>query len=446
MKISRRRLGLLTLGACGLMAIPVFSVELPYRNEATRQLLIKTLKDEDRVQRILAVESLAPALDSRNAAELERVANDPVEAVRRQAAPSSPAPLGEAPADCFRPRPLVPANQISHTHRDPRIRQKARLQMLSTDPSVQPDFSKLLDDPDYFVRRAVSTAVVQTRGAGSIPIWQKLLAAERLDDRVEAAWAAGQLAIKDAEPVLLGFLAGDSERLKLISIDSLKAVGGAVTQAGLGEAILKQPEKIQEALIRLVIHLNARPALKAIRQLAADAKTAPPVRQPALDAVGAMADLEAKPFLLKIITSTDMEGSAFREHAARALGKLGGLEAVAPLKRLASEKVIHTIDGPAYESETTRAACITALEELHAVDALQSLAAHACLAASSELIRRTLAESLTRSAGKIYDYRRDISFRTHFIESLDAEEHPPDLAENLKKPPIFLRDDPGTAR
>ena len=196
-----------------LASAAIAAVNLSYRNDSTRQLLAETTKDEDRVQRVRAVRALAQGKDDRNAADLARVAQDPVDAVRREATAGPPKPQGTAPSGIFQPRPQVSSDQASETHRDPRVRQAARLRLLESGGAYQADFSKLLDDPDYFVRRAVSAQAVKSRAAASLPTWRKMLVSDKLDDRVEAAWAVGQLDSKADEGALLGFIPSDSERL-----------------------------------------------------------------------------------------------------------------------------------------------------------------------------------------------------------------------------------------
>jgi len=419
-----------------------FAIELPYRNEATRQLLIQSLKDEDRVHRVRAADDLVRTETDRNREALLDVDSDPVEAVRH-AARGEPAPSPEAgPALAFQsgfaPRPRVEGALVTENHRDPRIRQTARLEKLDSDPTYREDFSKLLDDPDYSVRRAVSTQVIKRRGRGSIGIWQKLLASERLDDCVEAAWAVGRLNSKPDETVLLKFLDSDSERLRLISIESLQRVGGDAARQALEAAIPKHTAKTQEALLRLVAQLQAHPALPAVRTLAADKKDALPSRLLALDAIGALADAEAQSILLKIVTDYDPENGVLREHAARALGAVGGPEAVAPLKKLITEKIIPIpMIGLSYDNDLTRIACIQSLQQLKQTEVVKELLDHAFLNECFETMHRALAESLSALTGTAYDYRRAVSYRPHFIESLDPEEQPPSLAKNLRQPPVF---------
>ena len=447
---AQMRLHALTLaGCCIAIAIPPnasFALELPYRNEATRQLLIQSLREEDRVPRVRAASDLSGADADHNREILAGLVSDPVETVRRaalspQSSVLSPQSLESlASQSGFNPRPKVEEALIVETHRDPRIRQIARLRKLESDPACREDFSKLLDDPDYFVRRAVTTQVVKKRGAASLAIWRKLLIAERLNDQVEAAWAVGQLDSKTDEPTLLKVLDSNSERLRLINIESLERIGGDTTRQALGEVILKHTAKTQEDLLRLAAHLQARPALPVIRNLAADKKAPLNSRLLAIDAIRAMSDGEAKDMLMKMITSYGYENSdvLLREHAARALGVVGGPDTVAPLRKLVTDKVLSLpIVGPAYDSEKNRIACIESLQQLKATDALKTLLNETCLKETGEALRRALAESLTAVTGIAHDYQRSVSFRPHFIENLDPEEYPPAVAENLRKPPVF---------
>lgn len=422
----------------GVVAAGAFAmVEIPYHNEATRQLLIEASKDEDRVQRVRAVRALALANDTRNAAEIARSTKDAVDAVKREAMAGLPKPLPEATSDAFQPRPRVSTEQSVENHRDPRVRQAARLRQLDA-ASSQPDFSRLLDDPDYFVRRAVSAQVVKSRGASSLPVWKKLLASEKLDDRVEAAWAVGQLDSKADEGALVDFLASDSERLRLIAIESLQTMGGDTARAALGSHIEKQKGKTLEALLRLAAKIEARPALPTLRSLAGNSKAPLPARALALDAIHAMADAESKPLLLKLVQDYDISATLVREHSAMALGLLGGPEAIPPLKKLVSEKVLNMpMIGPVYDGEGARVASILALEQLKAGDVLKSFPEAAFMSEAGETMRRVTAEVLTRVTGTAYDYRRAVTARSYFIQSLGEVEYPADLSANLKKPPVF---------
>jgi len=459
-----KRSVLILAGCCIATAIPrnaSFALELPYRNEATRQLLIQSLREEDRVPRVRAASDLAGADADRNREVLSGLASDPIETVRRAAlSPPCPPTEGKSPVlsppvqlgagsqsleslaakSGFTPRPKVEESLITETHRDPRIRQIARLRKLESDPACREDFTKLLDDPDYFVRRAVTTQVVKKRGSSSLSIWRNLLASDRLNDQVEAAWAVGQLDSKTDEPTLLKLLDSNSERLRLINVESLERIGGDATRQALGEAILKHTAKTQEALLQLAARLQARPALPVIRNLAADKKAALNSRLLAIDAIRAMSDGEAKDILMKIITSYGYENSdvLLREHAARALGVVGGPDTVAPLRKLVTDKVLSLpMVGPAYDSDFNRIACIESLQQLKATDALKTMLNEAFLKEAGESLRRALAESLTTVTGIAHDYQRSVSFHPHFIESLDPEEYPPAVAENLRKPPVF---------
>jgi HEAT repeat protein len=266
-----------------------------------------------------------------------------------------------------------------------------------------------------------------------------LLASERLEDRIEAAWAVGQLDSREDEGALLEFLNSDSERLRLVSIESLRVVGGEATRSLLGEAIPRHTGKTQEALLRLTMERKAAPALRSVRAVAEDPAAALPFRLLALDAIAAMADAEAKPLLLRILAGKNPSDASLRAHAARAWGSIGGPEAMASIKPLAMEKVIPMpMLGPSYDADESRIACIQVLEKLNP-DALKGFLNHPALEDCSEKIRIALAEALSVSTGKPYDYRRDVSFRSHFIESLEPEEYPRDLAENIKRPPVFSR-------
>jgi HEAT repeat protein len=417
-------------------------IELPYRNEATRQLLIELLKDEDRVQRIRAVQQLALAEDPRNLDELKKALNDPEEVVRQQAVRRYIPGLGTPPAEIFRPRPGVGPEFISTIHRDPRIRQKARLNLLESDPAYKEDFSKLLDDPDYFVRRALSAQVVKARGVSSSEIWRKLLSSGNLNDQIEAAWAVGQLNSKTDEAALLTFVDSESERLRLISLESLQVIGGDATRNELGAKILKHSKLTQEALMRLAAILQARPALSAIRQVVVDKDAGLLSRLLGLDVIREMADVEAKTILLQLVKdySPMPQAAKLREYSALALGIVGDPSSLDPLKRLVTDRIINVpMVGSCYDSESTRIAGVKAIENLKGIDTLKSFLSLPFIGEpdATEKLRLTLAESLTRVTGTKYDYRRNVGHRSYFVESLKPEEYSPEASSHLQKPPVY---------
>ncbi len=411
---------------------------IPYRNEATRMLLIEKLKDEDRVQRILAVRALLEAGDGRNAQALSDMARDSVEAVRKELAPR-PATLGGAPTDAFKVRPMIPEDQITENHRDPRVRQQVRLKKLESDPSSNPDFSLLLDDPDDFVRRTLTEKILQTRGAGSLPIWQKLLGSEKTPLRIEAAYALGKLDSKSDESAMVALMGIEPERLRLAVIESLGAIGGDTTRAAIASALSSSTGKTQEALLRLASRIQARVALPKLRDLVTHSKTPMAARLLAVDALMAMMDLESKPILLKIINDYRSDpGSKLREQAARALGHMGAIEAIPSLKKLLIEMVI-PIEGSSktYDEIPTRLASLLALEQLKAFNEITLLPEHPATRDFPLVLRAELASSLTRITGKPYDYRRDILIPSHFMESLTPMEYPSDIAAMMARPSVF---------
>jgi HEAT repeat protein len=439
----------------GILAIlwkpAMAAVELPYRNEASRQLLLRALEDEDRIQR-----SRAATIFTLNVkggpgeAALSKLATDPVPAVRR-AAETNPFAAKELPPanmagawrelalkQGFKPRPIVEETAMSDSHRDPRIRQIVRLRKLASDPAWKENFSDALKDPDYFVRQAVTTEVVKTRGAASLPVWRKLVAGGWLDGQIEAVRAIGQLESKADEPLLLPLLNATSERLRLTTVDSLWRMGGDATRQVLGETISKHTGRTQERLLELAAQIKALPALPVIRKLAGDKKQPQQVQVLALDALKALVDQEAKPLLLKIIMDYDYMYGFGRQHAAQALGVLGATEAIPHLQRLVTEKAIPVpMMGPSYDMDPTRIASVNALQQLNAVNELRGMVSAPFLKEASEDLRRALAAALTKATGTTYDYQRSVITPSYFVESLTPIEYPPDLAENLKKPPLF---------
>ncbi|NUN93283.1 MAG: HEAT repeat domain-containing protein [Verrucomicrobiae bacterium] len=248
-------------------ALRLAAVELPYANEATRELLLRALHDRDRIQRIRAVEALMDAGDPRNAAPIAEIARtDAVPAVRNQAASSAaPPPISDA---AFVPRPAPPPEAYTFTQPDPRLRREARLRALRDDPSFVSDFRPLLDDPDYFVRRAVSEETVRRRGTAVAPQWRELFASTNTDLRVEAAWAAGELRDAPSEPPLIECLSSPSERLRLLAVSALARVGGDATRAALPMALERAEDATREALIPLAVGLKASAALPNLRAIA----------------------------------------------------------------------------------------------------------------------------------------------------------------------------------
>ncbi|MDD2710408.1 MAG: hypothetical protein PHV34_20705 [Verrucomicrobiae bacterium] len=422
----------------------VAGVELPYRNEETRQLLLQSAKDEDRAQRVRAGTALAGLGDERNKEAIEKLASDPVEAVREavksniQAGTNGEARIVQPCPAGFVPRPAIDPSTASENHRDPRVRLQARLLKLKNDPSCKDDFSRLLDDADYCVRREVSKEVVKSRGADSLSVWRKLLGSGKLDEQVEAAWAVGQLGSKADEGAMAGFLNSSSTRLQLIVADGLWRMGGDAARQALGEAIVKANGPIQERYLELAGHLKASAALPAIRQLVADKKTPEKPVLAGLDALASMADAESKPILLKIVTDYRVEFSNRRKLAAKALGKIGAKEAVAPLYKLVTQMVIPVpMAGLCYEEDKTRAVCVEALGELGAGEELKKMLNEAFLVQASEPLLQALAESLSKSTGIPHDYRRTVTARTYFVDSMKPMTFPPELAENQKQQPVF---------
>ena len=244
-------------------------VRLPYANEATRKLLLDALKDGDRVWRVRSLTAFTEAQDDRNKDEVKFLLNDKLDAIRYQAEVCmATSDIAQPPAS-YLPRPVVAESSASITHRDPRVRSVARVRMLLSDATYKDDFSELLNDPDYFVRREVSRQVVKTRANASLEVWRRLLASPRVEDRVEAAWAVGELGAREEESKLIGFLDSDSERLRLVAIDSLMKVGGDVTCQAIGSAVLKANGKTFQGLVRLAITQKDRAALTSFRQIAA---------------------------------------------------------------------------------------------------------------------------------------------------------------------------------
>lgn len=426
-----RPLLLLPLAA---LALPGAAVELPYRNEATRELLVKALEDGDRVQRIRAVEALASAQDPRNDAPLAEAARkDPVPAVREQVAP---APAAADPA--FAPRPAPPPSAFTFENPDPRPRQQARLKALREDAAYAADFRPLLHDPDWFVRRAVSAEAVGLRGASAAPLWRELLSSTNTDLRVEAAWAAERLRDAASEPGLLECLASPSERLRLHAISALAAVGGDPSRAALPAALERAEGRTRDEMIRLATTLKALPALPKLRALAADKSVPQPTRALALDTLGALADAAARDVVLANLRNFSPDTSLLREHAATASAALGLAEALPTLRKLACDKAINIpMVGPSFDGDPTRIACVAALAKLGGADALRAVATHACLEESGEDLRKAVAEAMTAATGTPHAWRKMVAFRSCFLEALTPEEMPPDLAENQKMPPVF---------
>lgn len=425
----------LFLLASSSLALAAGAVELPYRNEATRDLLVKALEDRDRIQRIRAVEALASVQDPRNQAPIAGVAEkDPVAALREQASPAGHAAVTLA----FVPRPAPPPAAFAFSNPDPRPRQAARLKALREDPAFAQDFRPLLEDPDYFVRRAVSAEAVRLRAAAAAPLWRELFASTNTDLRVEAAWAAGQLRDAPSERPLLECLASPSERLRLVAISSLAGLGGEVARAALPAALDRSDGRTREELIRLAVSLRALPALPNLRALAGDKAAPPPARALALDALAALGDTAAKDVVLAVLRNFSLDSASLREHAATACAALGFPEALPVLRRIVCDKIVNIpMVGPSYDSDSTRVAALAALARLGGVEALKPVAAHPCLEEAGEDLRKAAADTMTTLTGTPYGWRRAVSCRTWFIQSLAPEEMPPDLAANQKMPPVF---------
>lgn len=418
-------------------ALRLAAVELPYANEATRELLLRALHDRDRIQRIRAVEALMDAGDPRNAAPIAEIARtDAVPAVRDQAASSAaPPPISDA---AFVPRPAPPPEAYTFTQPDPRLRREARLRALRDDPSFVSDFRPLLDDPDYFVRRAVSEETVRRRGTAVAPQWRELFASTNTDLRVEAAWAAGELRDAPSEPPLIECLSSPSERLRLLAVSALARVGGDATRAALPMALERAEDATREALIPLAVGLKASAALPNLRAIAQNSAMPILLRASALDALGALADPAAKEVVLANLRNFSPATALLRERAAAASAILGLTEALPILRRLACDKAIAIpMLGPAFDVDATRIACVNALARLGGAAAIQAIASHACLEESSEEVRKAVAEAMTSVTGIPYAWRRSVGFRSWFLRSLAPEEMPPDLAANLKMPPVF---------
>ncbi|MCC7518399.1 MAG: HEAT repeat domain-containing protein [Verrucomicrobiae bacterium] len=418
------------------LALRAAAVELSYPNEATRDLLLQALDDRDRVQRIRTVEALAAADDPRNEAPLASVARkDAVAAVRAQADPN------EAPRPdntVFVPRDAPNSAAFTFTALDPRLRTAARLKALREDAAFARDFRLLLEDPDYFVRRAVSEEAVRLRGISAAPQWRELFASTNTDLRVEAAWASGQLRDAAAEAPLLECLASPSERLRLLAISALAAVGSEATRAALPAALDRSEGKMREELIRLAMSLKAGSALPNLRAIAGDKTLPQPARALALDALGALVDAAAKDVVLANLRNFAFDTALLREHAASACAALGLAEALPTLRKLACDKPINIpMVGPSYDSDATRIACVAAMARLGGAAAIQPVVAHACLEESSEDVRKAVADAMTSATGIPYAWRRSVSFRPSFLLSLAPEELPPDLAANQKMPPVF---------
>lgn len=424
------------LMAFAALAFRAGAVELPYRNEATRELLMKALEDGDRIQRIRATGALASAHDPRNEAPLAEVARkDPVAALREQG--SSPPPINAA---AFSPRPTPARGATALSSPDPRPRQAARLRALREDPAFARDFRPLLDDPDYFVRRAVSAEVVRLRGAAAAPLWRELFASTNADLRVEAAWVAGQLRDALSEVPLLECLTSPSERLRLLTVSALAVLGGDATRAALPAALERSDGKTREELVRLATTLKALPALPNLRTLAGDKAVPQPARALALDALGALGDAPAKDVVLAVLRNFSPDISVLREHAAGACAALGFPEALPVLRRIACDKIVNMpMIGPSYDNDATRIAAVAAITRIGGLGAMKPVAAHACLEEASEDLRKTVADAMTTLTGTPYGWRRAVYYRSWFIQSLAPEEMPPDLAANQKMPPVFAR-------
>ncbi len=426
------------LMAFAALALCAGAVELPYRNEATRELLVKALSDGDRVQRIRATEALASAHDPRNEALLAEIARkDPGAALREQKTPSAGTAI-------FTPRPTPTHGATPLSSPDPRLRQTTRLKALREDPAFARDFRPLLEDPDYFIRRAVSAEAVRLRGTTAAPLWRELFASTNVDLRVEAAWATGQLRDISSESLLLECLASPSERLRLLTVSALVGLGGDITRTALPAALDRSEGKTREELIRLATTLKALPALPNLRTLAGDKAMLQPARALALDALGALGDAAAKDVVLAVLRNFSPDTGVLREHAAGACAALGFPEALPVLRKIACDKIVNIpMVGPSYDSDATRLAAIAAIARLGGAEAMKPVAAHACLEEASENLRKAVADTMTTLTGTPHGWRRAISWRSWFIQSLAPEEMPADLAANQKMPPVFATS-PGT--
>lgn len=418
------------------LALPGAAVELPYANEATRDLLLRALHDRDRIQRIRAVEALADAGDPRNAAPLAEVARtDAIPAVRAQAtADAAIPPFADA---AFRARPAPPPDAFTFAQPDPRLRREARLRALRDDPAFAADFRPLLDDPDYFVRRAVSDEVVRRRGVAVASQWRELFASTNADLQVEAAWAAAELRDAASEPSLIACLGASFERLRLLAVAALARVGGDATRAALPAALERAEGATREELIRLTIGLKATSALPQLCALAVNPGMPQTARALSLEALGALADPSARDAVLTNLRNPSPATALLRERAAAASAALGLTEALPALRRFACEKAINIpMVGPSYDADATRIACARAIARLGGAPAIQAVAGHACLEESSEEVRKAVAEAMTSATGVPYAWRQSVSFRSWFLLSLAPEEMPPDLAANQKMPPV----------
>lgn len=411
---------------------------VPYNNETTRALLLDALKDRDRVQRLRALKTLRDAHDPRNAEALAAMEEDPVEAIRKEVHSDRLIALREAPSEIFKPRPVVPESQWTLSHRDPRIRQKARILQLESNPAYTIDFSPMLEEPDDFVRRSVTDSILKMRGSASLPVWQKLLNSQDPLLRVEAAFALGKLNSKTDESHLITLLQDHHERLRATAAEALEIVGGEATRNALPAILANSDTSTRIVLLQLASKIRALPALSIAQQWAANIHLPLTLRLPSIDLLAAIPAPSSIPVLIEILKNVKCLTYAQREHAARALGILGATSSLPDLKHQLLDRVIPNPGAPPdFDLPDVRIACLRSIEQLQDVHFIQSLPSNPSILECPVELRQELAATLSRLTGKSYDYRRDVLLQTPFILSLLPDEYPSEETSMMQKPPVF---------
>jgi len=158
----------------------------------------------------------------------------------------------------------------------------------------------------------------------------------RLEERIRAAEALGQLGDPQAVPALLKTLDDDEEdtEVRIAAAHSIGQIGDSNAIPALTEQLHEyKPIEVAKAAARALRHFDDPQVIHALAKTATNQKIMGDVRGVAVESLGDIGNPQAVDTLISILEDQSVDDSV-RAEVARALGRIGDPKAIEPLIRI----------------------------------------------------------------------------------------------------------------
>ena len=290
---------------------------------------------------------------------------------------------------------------------------------LKAETAIQ-SLAKRLSDEDKFVRRSASKSIADI-GGSAIDILMNALNSKDILLRQEAAWGLGYIASGGAKVPVDSLLTSLKDKDVLLRRNASWALGNikdTISTDALINTLSDTDIEVRRNSAWALGEIRDNKSLPGLIEHLQDKERV--VRAESARALGKLGLTAALEPLINALARVEKEHSSIRRESAWALGEIKDLKSVPALIRAVTEKTIPTQMGMVFDDSHVRAQAALALAKIGAQETVEPL--EKCLSNEKEpppiVLRKALAEALTKLTGKEHTYKKDYRELTYFIESL----------------------------